>query len=41
MPAELAFNFNISNTGTQDARLAVDYLIHYLKANGSQSATAF
>lgn len=41
MPEELAFNFEISNTGTQDARLAVDYVVHYVKANGSQSAKVF
>jgi 3-methyladenine DNA glycosylase AlkC len=41
IPAELGFNFEISNTGTEDARLAVDYVVHYLKANGSQSAKVF
>ena len=41
MPAELAFDFDISNTGTEDARLIVDYVVHYLKANGSQSAKVF
>jgi 3-methyladenine DNA glycosylase AlkC len=41
MPAELTFAFEISNTGTQEVRLAVDYLVHYRKANGSQSAKVF
>jgi 3-methyladenine DNA glycosylase AlkC len=41
MPAELAFDFNVSNTGTEEARLAVDYVVHYLKANGSHSAKVF
>jgi 3-methyladenine DNA glycosylase AlkC len=41
MPAELAFDFEVSNTGSTDARLAVDYVVHYLKANGSQSAKVF
>lgn len=41
MPGELAFNFEISNTGDADARLAVDYVVHYLKANGSHSAKVF
>ena len=41
MPGELTFAFEISNTGTRDVRLAVDYLVHYRKANGSQSAKVF
>lgn len=41
MPGELAFDFEIANTGNGDARLAVDYVIHYVKANGRQSAKVF
>ena len=41
MPEDLGFEFEISNTGTGDARLAVDYAVHYRKANGSQSAKVF
>jgi len=41
VPGELTFAFEVSNTGTQDVRLAVDYLVHYRKANGSQSAKVF
>lgn len=41
VPGELTFAFEISNTGTEDVRLAVDYLVHYRKANGSQSAKVF
>jgi 3-methyladenine DNA glycosylase AlkC len=41
VPGELTFAFEISNIGTQDVRLAVDYLVHYRKANGSQSAKVF
>ena len=41
MPEELGFEFEISNTGTADARLAVDYAVHYRKANGSQSVKIF
>jgi 3-methyladenine DNA glycosylase AlkC len=41
LPGELTFAFEIANTGTQEARLAVDYLVHYRKANGSQSAKVF
>ncbi|VXC08006.1 hypothetical protein ARTHRO9AX_210167 [Arthrobacter sp. 9AX] len=35
LPGELRFAFEIANTGTQDVRLAVDYLVHYRKANGT------
>ena len=41
MPGELCFEFDISNTGSADARLAVDYAVHYRKANGSQSEKVF
>ena len=41
IPGELTFAFEISNTGSADVRLAVDYLVHYRKANGSQSAKVF
>ncbi|UZX04551.1 DNA alkylation repair protein [Arthrobacter sp. CDRTa11] len=41
MPAELTFDFDVSNIGSTDARLAVDYVVHYLKANGSHSAKVF
>ncbi|WP_223860273.1 DNA alkylation repair protein [Pseudarthrobacter sulfonivorans] len=41
IPEDLGFEFEISNTGTADARLAVDYAVHYQKANGSQSVKIF
>jgi 3-methyladenine DNA glycosylase AlkC len=41
MPEDLGFEFDISNTGTANARLAVDYAVHYRKANGSQSVKIF
>jgi 3-methyladenine DNA glycosylase AlkC len=41
MPEDLGFEFEISNTGTGDARLAVDYAVHYRKANGTQSVKIF
>lgn len=41
LPGELAFDFEISNTGAGDARLAVDYVVHYVKANGTRSAKVF
>lgn len=41
MPDELRFEFDITNTGNADALLAVDYVVHYLKANGSHSGKVF
>ncbi|WP_426988014.1 DNA alkylation repair protein [Pseudarthrobacter sp. Y6] len=41
MPGELAFDFEIANTGNGDAKFAIDYVVHYVKANGTQSAKVF
>lgn len=41
LPSDLAFAFEISNTGADPARLAVDYVVHYRKANGSRSPKVF
>jgi 3-methyladenine DNA glycosylase AlkC len=41
IPEELRFEFEITNTDSEDMRLAVDYAVHYRKANGSQSAKVF
>lgn len=41
LPADLGFEFEISNTGADPAKLAVDYIVHYMKANGSQSEKVF
>jgi 3-methyladenine DNA glycosylase AlkC len=41
LPADLSFDFEISNTGAEPARLAVDYIVHYMKANGTQSEKVF
>lgn len=41
LPAELAFEFEVSNTGSDPARLAVDYVVHYMKSNGAQSEKVF
>jgi 3-methyladenine DNA glycosylase AlkC len=41
LPADLAFEFEVSNTGDGPARLAVDYIVHYMKANGSRSEKVF
>lgn len=41
LPSDLGFAFEISNTGAEPARLAVDYVVHYRKANGSRSPKVF
>ncbi|TDL38954.1 DNA alkylation repair protein [Arthrobacter nitrophenolicus] len=41
LPDELAFAFTVTNTGTGDVRLALDYRVHYRKANGRESAKVF
>ncbi|KAB1139561.1 DNA alkylation repair protein [Streptomyces luteolifulvus] len=38
---ELVFGYEIANTGTRPARLAIDYVVHYRKANGSLSPKVF
>ncbi|PYG01890.1 3-methyladenine DNA glycosylase AlkC [Georgenia satyanarayanai] len=37
----LAFTASVRNTGTEAAQLAVDYVIHHRKANGSQTDKTF
>ncbi|MDQ0921998.1 3-methyladenine DNA glycosylase AlkC [Pseudarthrobacter sp. W1I19] len=41
VPGELTFAFEISNSGAEEVKLAVDYKVHYQKANGRQSAKVF
>ncbi|MEO3934441.1 DNA alkylation repair protein [Micrococcaceae bacterium Sec7.4] len=41
LPGELSFDFVVSNTGPAEARLAVDYVVHYAKANGSRAEKVF
>jgi len=40
-PGDLEFAFLVTNDGTEPARLAVDYVIHYLKNNGTHSERVF
>ena len=40
-PGELAFAFSITNDGIEPVRLAVDYVIHFLKSNGVLSEKGF
>lgn len=41
LPAELGFEFEVSNAGEAPAKLAVDYVVHYVKANGTHSEKVF
>jgi 3-methyladenine DNA glycosylase AlkC len=41
LPGSLRFAFELTNTATTASRLAVDYVVHYVKANGTQSAKVF
>ena len=41
LPGELAFDFEIANIGPAEARLAVDYVVHYAKANGVLAEKVF
>jgi hypothetical protein len=34
LPGDLGFDFDVANTGPAEARIAVDYVVHYAKANG-------
>jgi 3-methyladenine DNA glycosylase AlkC len=38
---ELAFTATVVNTGTEPAVLAIDYVVHHLKATGKQSGKTF
>ena len=41
LPGELGFEFEITNNGSAEARLAVDYAMHYAKANGTLAEKVF
>ncbi|MDN4644558.1 DNA alkylation repair protein [Arthrobacter sp. PsM3] len=41
LPGELAFDFEVTNNGPAEARLAVDYVVHYAKANGCRAEKVF
>jgi hypothetical protein len=38
---ELPFTVTVDNTGDTAARLAIDYVVHHVKANGSQTPKVF
>ncbi len=41
LPGELGFEFEVTNTGPAEARLALDYVVHYRKANGTLAEKVF
>jgi 3-methyladenine DNA glycosylase AlkC len=41
LPGSIRFSFELTNTADTASRLAVDYLVHYVKANGAHSAKVF
>lgn len=41
LPGELGFEFRVTNTGRAEARLALDYVVHYRKADGTLAEKVF
>ncbi len=41
LPGELGFEFEVTNTGPVESRLALDYVVHFRKANGSLAEKVF
>ncbi|MGY2745078.1 DNA alkylation repair protein [Arthrobacter sp. UYCu723] len=41
LPGELGFEFEITNTGPAETRLALDYVVHFRKANGTLAEKVF
>lgn len=41
VPGSATFSFDVRNDGDEEARLVVDYVVHYRKANGSTSPKVF
>ena len=40
-PGELGFTFEITNDGAAPVRLAIDYVVHYVKSNGTTAGKVF
>ena len=40
-PGELGFTFDITNDGATPVRLAIDYVVHYVKSNGTTAGKVF
>jgi 3-methyladenine DNA glycosylase AlkC len=41
LPGELAFGFVLTNEGATGGRMAVDYVVHFVKSNGRQAEKVF
>jgi len=41
LPGTLEFAFEVTNDGAEPAQLAIDYVVHYLKANGTRAPKVF
>jgi 3-methyladenine DNA glycosylase AlkC len=41
LPGELGFSFSVTNDGVEGTDVAVDYLVHYVKADGRLTAKVF
>ena len=41
LPGELGFTFELTNTGETTERMAVDYVVHFVKSNGGQAEKVF
>lgn len=41
LPGELGFSFTLTNDGETTERMAVDYVVHFMKSNGRQAEKVF
>jgi len=41
LPGDLAFGFTLTNEGETTERMAVDYVVHFMKSNGRQAEKVF
>lgn len=41
MPADLVFAVDVTNSGAEQSRLAIDFVIHYVKSNGKHAEKVF
>ena len=41
LPGALAFSFQVTNEGAEPAQLSIDYVVHFLKANGTRAPKVF
>jgi len=41
LPGDLSFGFTLTNEGSSTERMAVDYVVHFMKSNGRQAEKVF